>query len=108
MSIKYIIIVLGEPYSTFSEIIGKHFKKVKKFKKKIILIGNKNLLIKQLQKLNLSTSLNEINDYKEAKKNVINIINIYFKYKKTFSDISIKSNRYIEKSFEKSLEIIKK
>ena len=34
MSIKYIIIVLGEPYSTFSEIIGKHFKKVKKFKKK--------------------------------------------------------------------------
>ncbi len=108
MSIKYIIIVLGEPYSTFSEIIGKHFKKVKKFKKKIILIGNKNLLIKQLQKLNLSTSLNEINDYKEAKKNVINIINIYFRYKKTFSDISIKSNRYIEKSFEKSLEIIKK
>ena len=108
MSIKYIIIVLGEPYSTFSEIIGKYFKKVKKFKKKIILIGNRSLIIKQLQKLNLSTSLNEIHDYKEAKKNVINIINIYFKYKKTFSDISIKSNRYIEKSFEKSLEIIKK
>ncbi len=108
MNIKYIIIVLGEPYSTFSEIIGKYFKKVKKFKKKIILIGNKSLLIKQLQKLNLSTPLNEISDYHEAKKNVINIINIYFGYKKTFSNISIKSNKYIEKSFEKSLEIIRK
>ena len=108
MNIKYIIIVLGEPYSTFSEIIGKYFKKVKKFKKKIILIGNKSLIIKQLQKLNLSTSLNEVNDYKKAKKNVINIINVYFGYKKTFSNISIKSNRYIEKSFEKSLEIIRK
>ena len=68
MNIKYIIIVLGEPYGTFSEIIGKYFKKVKKFKKKIIIIGNKGLLIKQLQKLNLSTSLNEVNDYIEAKK----------------------------------------
>ena len=108
MNIKYIIIVLGEPYSTFSEIIGKYFKKVKKFKKKIIIIGNKSLLIKQLQKLNLSTSLNEVDNYKQAKKNVINIINIYFGYKKTFSNISIKSNKYIEKSFEKSLEIIEK
>ncbi len=68
MNIEYIIIVLGEPYSTFSEIIGKYFKKVKKFKKKIILIGNKSLLIKQLQKLNLSTALNEVSDYHEAKK----------------------------------------
>ena len=108
MNIKYIIIVLGEPYSTFSEIIGKYFKKVKKFEKKIILIGNRSLLIKQLQKLNLSISLNEVNDYKQAKENVINIIDIYFGYKKTFSNISINSNRYIEKSFEKSLEIIRR
>ena len=71
MNIKYIIVVLGEPYSTFSEIIGKYFKKVKTFKKKIIIIGNKSLLIKQLQKLNLSTSLNEVNDYKEAKKTLL-------------------------------------
>ena len=26
MNIKFIIIVLGEPYSTFSEILGKYFK----------------------------------------------------------------------------------
>ena len=34
MNIKFIIIVLGEPYSTFSEIIGKYFHKKKKIKKK--------------------------------------------------------------------------
>ena len=33
MNIKYILIVLGEPYSTFSEIIGKYFKKKKILKK---------------------------------------------------------------------------
>ena len=34
MNIKYILIVLGEPYSTFSEIIGKYFSKKKKLEKK--------------------------------------------------------------------------
>ena len=33
MNTKYIIIVMGEPYSIFSEIIGKYFYKKKKFKK---------------------------------------------------------------------------
>ena len=35
MNINYIIIVLGEPYSTFSEILGKYFTKNKKQKKKL-------------------------------------------------------------------------
>ena len=43
MNINYIIIVLGEPYSTFSEILAKYFTKNKK-QKKIILIGNLKLL----------------------------------------------------------------
>ena len=43
MKIKFIIIILGEPNSVFSEIIGKYFTKVKNLKK-IILIGNINLL----------------------------------------------------------------
>ncbi len=34
MNIKNILIVLGEPYSTFSEIIGKFFVKKKILKKK--------------------------------------------------------------------------
>ena len=108
MSTEYILIVLGEPNSTFSEIIGKYFKKVKKFKKKIIIIGNKNLLIKQLNLLKLRFSINEINSYTEAKKNIVNMIDISLKQKKTFSNLSSNSSKYIENSFKESLEIINK
>ena len=106
MNIKFIIIVLGEPFSTFSEILGKFLKKEKKFKKKIILIGNKGLLVDQLSKLKIQLLLNEIKNLNEAKSNIINIINIPFKYKKIFDKISNKSNNYIEKCFAKSLELI--
>ncbi len=107
MNSKFIIIVLGEPYSTFSEILGKYFTKVKKFKKKIILVGNTELLKKQLVKMNFTFQVNEIENYKQAKKNIVNMINVDFSYKKIFDNISKKSNNYIEKSFNKSLEIIK-
>ena len=60
MNIKYILIILGEPYSTFSEILGKYFIKKKNLEKKIILIGNKEIFTKQLKKLNYSLNLNQI------------------------------------------------
>ena len=108
MNIKFIIIVLGEPYSIFSEILGKYFSKNKKFKKKIIIIGNKKLFKDQLKKLNYTFPINEIANFKEAKKNTVNIINIDFSYDKIFTDISNNSSKYIENSFKKSIEIIKK
>ena len=45
MNTNKILIVLGEPNSTFSEVLFKYFKSksFKKNKKKIILIGNKFL-----------------------------------------------------------------
>ena len=107
MNIKYILIVLGEPYSTFSEIVGKYFIRKKKFKQKVILIGNCNLLTKQLKKLNYFFELNEIKDINEAKNNTINIINIQLNFKKIFSNISSKSNSYIKQSFDTSLKILK-
>ena len=106
MSTKYILIVLGEPYSTFSEIIGKYFTNIKIFKKKIIIIGDANLLKKQLNKLNYQITLNQIEDIKYAKKNLVNIINVEFKHKRIFSKISGASNVYIDSCFKKSLEII--
>ena len=106
MNIKKILIVLGEPFSTFSEILGKYFKK-NKIKKKIILIGNKNLFEKQLKQLNYSFPLNEIKNIEEAKKNIVNIIDIKFNYKKIYSNISAKSNEYIKNSFDLSLKILK-
>ena len=38
MNTKYIIIVLGEPFSIFSEIIGKSYKVTKNIKSKIIVV----------------------------------------------------------------------
>ena len=107
MNIKYILIILGEPYSTFSEILGKYFIKKKNLEKKIILIGNKEILTKQLKKLNYSLNLNQIKNIEESKKNMVNIINVEFNHTKVFSVIDVKSNSYIKKSFDISLEILK-
>ena len=68
MNTKYILIVHGEPYSIFSEILGKYFTKKKKFKKKIIVIGNKQILKKQLKKLKYNFPLNEVKNYLDSKK----------------------------------------
>ncbi len=110
MSIKHIIIVLGEPYSTFSEIIGNYLSKKNNLNKskKITIIGNKELFYNQLKKLNYRINLNDIKDLGQARKSIINFINIEYKHKKIFGKISSLSSIYIEKSFEKSLEMIKK
>ena len=107
MNIKYIFIVLGEPYSIFSELIGKYIYKNKKLNKKIILIGSKKLIERQLRSLNYKYILNKIEHLSESKKSQINIINIDFKFKKKFDKISNKSNKYIEESFNKFFEISK-
>ena len=51
MNINFILIAHGEPNSTFSEILFKYFSSVdfKKNKKKIILVGNKDLLYRQIK-----------------------------------------------------------
>ena len=110
MTIKTIIIALGEPNSTFSEILFKFFnsKKFRKINKKIILIGCKNLLLKQMKSLKYNLKLNEILNIKYSKKNKINIINIDYNFKKTFNKISYKSNEYINNCFDLSFKILKK
>tara|TARA_B100001248_G_C27355150_1_gene443410 strand:+ start:247 stop:1209 length:963 start_codon:yes stop_codon:yes gene_type:complete len=106
MKIDCIIIILGEPYSTFSEILGKYFTKNKKIKRKILIIGNIKLLRKQLSKLSYEINLNIVENYSQAKMNIINIIDVDFKFNKIFSRITKNSKNYIEKSFDKALDII--
>jgi len=110
MNINLILIALGEPNSTFSEILFKYFssKDFKKNKKKIVLVGNIHLLNKQMKSLKYKLSFNEIIEIKNAKKKLINIINVDYKFKKTFTKISNSSNNYIKKCFAISLEILKK
>ena len=78
MNSKVILIVLGEPYSIFSEILGKSLFEKKKFKNKIILIGNFKLLKKQLKKLKYQLNINLILDLKESSGNKINMIDVDF------------------------------
>ena len=109
MNSNFILIILGEPNSTFSELLFKYFKSknFKKNKHKIVLIGNNKLLKKQMKKLNYNFLINEISDIKKAKKKIINIINVKFKFKKTFTKITSSSNKYIEKSFSIGLKLLK-
>lgn len=107
MNIKFIFIVLGEPYSVFSEVIGKYFSKIRIKKKKIVIFGDVDLLKKQLDKLNYKISFNKIKELSQAKVDELNIIHIKFGKKKIFSKISTNSNNYIESSFNKFFEVSK-
>ena len=111
MNYKPIIIVCGEPNSIFSELLAKSFLKYKS-SKPIILIGSYNLINSQLKKLKRKIKLNQIEFnsgiLENFKKNKINILDINYNFRKPFETISSKSNRYIEKSFNKAFEIIKK
>ena len=110
MKISRILIILGEPQSTFSEILFKYFnsKEFLQNKKKIILIGSANLLIIQMKKLKFNLKINLINDIKEAKIKKINLLNVNYKNQKVFSKISFNSKEYISNCFKIGLELIKK
>ena len=111
MRVNKILIVLGEPQSTFSEILLKYFysKEFSKNKKKIILIGSKSLLQKHLKilKINLKFKFRIINHLKEANVREVNIININYNNKKKFSKISSNSSKYITNCFNLALSLIR-
>ena len=110
MNNKIILIVLGEPNSTFSEILFKYFnsKKFKNNKKKIVLIGSYKLLCNQMKKLKYKIDLNQIREIDKSLKKKVNIINVNYKFKNVFSNISTNSNKYIENCFNISLKLIAK
>ena len=109
MSTKIILIVLGEPYSTFTEILMKYFNSdnFKKGKKKIILIGSYKLFKNQMKILKLRIKIKLIKDLNSSKYELVNMINVDYRFKTIFAKISNHSNRYIEKCFNLSLKLIK-
>ena len=60
MKYKPLLIVLGEPYSTFSEIVFKYFKSKKRTKNPILFIGSSKLIEKQMIKLNYKIKIKKI------------------------------------------------
>ena len=107
MNFNPILIVGGEPQSIFIEIL---LKSLKKIRHPIILVSSKSLLIKNIKKFNCSITYNQLNkDFTNIKKNEINLVNInYNKFSFSKKKITTESNKFIENSFKKALEIIKK
>ncbi len=112
MNNKALIIVLGEPYSTFQEIILKSIKNkiLLKYNKPIVFIGSANLFKKQMIKLGYSFKINILKPEDIGKKKIdnefINLININFKFNKIFDRISFKSKSYIKNSFDMAIKLI--
>jgi len=113
MIYKPIIIVVGEPYSTFQEIIFKTYKRniISNLKRPIIFIGSINLFQKQMKKLKYSFKINKLDpnniNTKKINKNVLNFIDVDFKFNKTFDKISYKSKKHIKKSFDIAINLLK-
>ena len=108
MNCKPILIVAGEPNSIFFEIFFKSIKK--NYKKPIILIASKKLLLDQMHLLNFNYKIKTINK-NFFKKNYlnnksINIINVNYNYTNAFEKISSKSNKYINNCFDVALKIL--
>ena len=108
MNFRPIIIVGGEPQSIFLEIFLKALKK--NSLDSIILISSKDVLKKNIEKFKKNLKLNLLNkNFSNIKKGKINLVDINYK-KFSFSKKKITniSNSFIEKSFDKAIEIIKK
>ena len=106
-----IIVAAGEPNSIFLEIFFKSLKK-NKFKSPLVLVVSENLLKKQMKKLHFKKKIRSINiknlDKYNLDNNYINIIDVNYNFSKPFEKISTKSNSYVKKCFDVSLNIIKK
>ncbi len=109
MNTNTIIVILGEPNSTFSEILFKYFKSkiFKRGKKKIVLIGSYELLLKQMNKLNYNFQLKKISKINKTLTK-LNIIDVKYRFKNAFSEISESSNKYIENCFNLGVTLMKK
>ncbi len=99
---KKLAIVIGEPESINSEIIAKSWSKLDKIsKKKIFLIGNYELLKKQLKIIKKKLPLEKIKNIKFlSNNNKLQIIDIPLKFKKPFSFKNNESRRYILNSLD--------
>ena len=106
---KPILILAGEPYGIFTEILFKSLQKIK-IKSPIILICSEKLLKLQMKKLKYRIDINKIDKkfkIKKISKKNINLIDVDFDPSKAFEKISSKSKNYINNCFKTAFEIIK-
>jgi 4-hydroxythreonine-4-phosphate dehydrogenase len=107
---NFIAIIAGEPNSINSEIIAKALKKKTKLQN-IFVIGNYEILKKQLSKLNIKIAIVKINKLEEIKKQKkIFIYNVPLKFKSPFQIKTSEAKTYVFKCFNiaHSLAVSKK
>ena len=107
---KVIAIIAGEPNSINSEIIAKTWRKKNNFKNiDIFVIGNYLLIKKQLKILGFNFKLKKINDLnnKNFKKSLL-IYDVPLAFKKPFKVKKWNKSKYILKSFDIALSMLKK
>ncbi len=107
---KPILVIAGEPFGVFSEILFKSFIKYK-VKNPMVVIASFKLIKSQMSHLKYNIPLNIIDknfSNSELKKNQINLINVNFTFSKPFRKISKISYAYNQKAFEIGLNLMKK
>jgi len=107
MKSKSVVIVCGDPKSIFNEILIKALKNkiLKNIKFPLVIIGSKKLLEKELKRFNVKINLQNFDNQKNLRKNIIYNIDIPIDFK----NLSLaKKNSYIKKSFEVALDLLKK
>ena len=99
MKNKFLVIICGDPNSTFNEILIKTLKnKVsKKLKFSIVIVCSKKLFENELKKLRFKIKLQNYENQNGLMKNNIYIFDVPINYK---TSSLIKKNVYIKRSFE--------
>ena len=94
---KIICLVAGDPNSINSEIIFKSWKKLdQNVKRRIILIANYDLFVKQKKKLRYNINLSKINDFKKISNDTnLKILNYPLKFSDCFKIPKINASKYV-------------
>tara|TARA_Y100000590_G_scaffold467121_1_gene644875 strand:- start:1046 stop:2023 length:978 start_codon:yes stop_codon:yes gene_type:complete len=109
MKFRPIILVAGEPKSVFLELLFKIYKSnfFKTYKRPIVLVASKQLILKQMKILNYKIKITDIYEKEINRKHLnnksINLINIDFEYNYKFN---YKTKKYITNCFKKALSIM--
>ncbi len=107
MKNKSIVIICGDPKSTFNEILIKTLKKknLKNIKSPIIIVGSKKLLENESKKFKSKINLKNFYSQANLHRNNVYIVDVPLNQNKLSL---IKKNEYIYKSFEIGLDLLKK
>ena len=104
---KLVAIIAGDPESISSELIAKTWKRKRLYKNiNIFIIGNYNLIKRQLNLLNIKANIKKIYDLKNKNfKKALLIYDIPLNFNKPFDVNKNSKRKYVLKSFNVAIEL---